>query len=233
MNLDDYFNFKNKRQINSIVKDESNESAEDPALKSLSLVFKSLVNSSSFSSPNEAKASTSNDSAKFPMEIISMLQGISPFVLPSDALSQEELSAHLGLKADQAKKPNEEKKDMFSPFNILKLLEPHINESLVKEIQTVYEFHITSNESEKVDVFFLDLKHLPKGQMGIGPSMFSKVDCVIKLSGDDLKELLTDRLKPFTAYMSGRIEIQGDLQDVFKLKRLIKNVTSTLNLKKI
>lgn len=124
-----------------------------------------------------------------------------------------------------------------SPYKVLKLLEPLINESLVKEIQTVYEFHIKSKstsqyEHDKCEIFHLDLKYAPKGKLGTGPYMFAKVDCIIKLSDQDLNELLTDNLKPFTAYMSGRIEIEGDLQDVFKLKKLIKSVTTVLVPKK-
>ena len=54
-------------------------------------------------------------------------------------------------------------------------------------------------------------------------------DKVIATTDKDLNELIQDKLKPFTAYMSGRIEIEGDLQDVFKLKKLIKSVTSVIS----
>lgn len=219
------------RHINSITKVE-NESGEDPALKSLSLVFKSLLNSSS----SESKSSTSSasDSSSFPMDILSMFQGISPIVLPvgEDGVNlQDQLSAHFGQSSKKTVEKNENK---FSPLKILKLIEPHLNEQLVNEIQTVYEFHIkTDSGNENLEIFHLDLKSSPKGIIGIGPAIFSKTDCVIKLSEEDLTDLLNDKLKPFTAYMSGRIEIQGDLQDVFKLKRLVKNLTPDLNLKKL
>ena len=117
----------------------------------------------------------------------------------------------------------------MSPFKVLKMLEPLINESMVKEIQTVYEFHISStSERGLVEIFFLDLKNLQKGRIGQGHSPFSRTDCVIRISEEDLNELLTDNLKPFTAYMSGRIEIDGDLQDVFKLKKLISSVSKVI-----
>ena len=222
------------RHINSITKEE-NESGEDPALKSLSLVFKSLLGSSSSESkPSTSTAATASDSSSFPMDILSMFQGISPIVLPTggdEVNLQDQLAAHFG---PSSKKTVEKNENIFSPFKVLKLLEPHLTEQLVNEIQTVYEFHIKNEkENENLEIFHLDLKSAPKGQIGIGPSIFSKTDCVIKLSDEDLKDLLSDKLKPFTAYMSGRIEIQGDLQDVFKLKRLIKNLTCDLNLKKI
>ena len=47
---------------------------------------------------------------------------------------------------------------------------------------------------------------------------------MIKLNDEDL-----NNLKPFTSYMSGRIEIDGDLQDVFKLKKLITSVSTVIN----
>lgn len=68
-----------------------------------------------------------------------------------------------------------------------------------------------------------------KGKIGPGHAPFSKTDCVIRISDDDLNELLMDKLKPFTAYMSGRIEIDGDLQDVFKLKKLITSVSKVIS----
>lgn len=52
----------------------------------------------------------------------------------------------------------------MSPFQILKLLEPIMTENLVKEIQCVYEFHISSTTTKgSVEIFYLDLKNLNKG----------------------------------------------------------------------
>lgn len=116
---------------------------------------------------------------------------------------------------------------MDSPMGILRLVEPLINEKLVLEINTSYEFHIKIGDD--VQVYHLDLKCPPRGSIGRGPSLFSKCDCVIKLNDHDLKELLMDNLKPFTAYMSGRIEVEGALQDVFRLKKLISSVNTILS----
>lgn len=67
------------------------------------------------------------------------------------------------------------------------------------------------------------------GKIGSGRAPFSeKTDCIIRINENDLHELLTENLKPFTAYMSGRIEIDGDLQDVMKLKKLISSVSSII-----
>ena len=125
--------------------------------------------------------------------------------------------------------------NQISPIKLLKLLQPLLNENLVKDINLVYEFHIKSTknqnayEQDKYDIYYLDLKNVPSGQVGIGNSLYSKADCIIRTTDKDLNDLIQDKLKPFTAYMSGRIEIDGDLQDVFKLKKLIKSVTSVIN----
>lgn len=173
-----------------------------------------------------------------PPELLSAFQGITPVVLPGNNIEnltqeQQNLLSNLNMANNNinTKSQNTESESAFSPHKLIQLLTPHLNENLVREIQTVYEFHIKVKKNElnqETKVFFLDLKNVPKGQAGSGSSLFSKADCIISLSEEDLIDLLTDNLKPFTAYMSGRIEIDGDLQDVFKLKKLIKSVTVVL-----
>jgi putative sterol carrier protein len=225
-------------KVNSIEKDQTE--GEDPALKSISLVFKSLLNNNSTDngkgSNAESKSNTTDaPTGQLPNELITFIQGLSSaFVLPNGSGSnQNEINEMIfgAVRASQTDADNIDEKKM-TPFKILKLLEPLIKENMVNEIKTVYEFHIkTKNKQdghETIEIFYLDLKNLPKGQIGHGNSPLSKVDCIIKLSEDDLHELLTDKLKPFTAYMSGRIEIEGDLQDVFKLKKLINSVSTVI-----
>jgi hypothetical protein len=185
-------------------------------------------------SSDDTKPKTSNPTqpGQLPAEIMSLFQGMMPTVIPNGGGTPSSL---FNLGNAQGSGSTSEVNSENLPFKLLKLLQPLINESLIREIQTVYEFHIKTknNQEDKFDIFFLDLKTLPNGNMGVGPCLFSKVDCVIKLSDEDLGDLLTDNLKPFTAYISGRIEIDGDLQDVFKLKKLIKNVTTAMGANKI
>ncbi len=228
--------------MNNIIRDESNENGEDPALKSLSLVFKSLFNNSSSSAVSAAPSTSAASAlANQPNDLMAFIQTITQSLANatpvndanSQFLLQSMMPSHLMPKVDDS---NANGSSELTPYRLLKMMEPLINENLVKEIQTVYEFHLrikkNLNEEEKIEIFHLDLKNSAKGQLGLGPCMFSKADCIIKLSDEDLSDLLTDKLKPFTAYMSGRIEIEGDLQDVFKLKKLIKTVTSVFMSKK-
>lgn len=232
--------------INSIQLDQ-NSDGEDPALKTISLVFKSLLGGGGGSDstisglPTTSNAAASANSDKplnnLPDELMKFIEGLSkPMVIPANADlsggmfpgmfpgmtpgSTQEATINMASETDSKQ---------MSPYKILKLMEPLLNENLVQEIQAVYEFHIQSTSNpDSIEIFHLDLKTMKKGKIGPGTSPFSKTDCVIRLSDEDLNELLTDNLKPFTAYMSGRIEIDGDLQDVFKLKKLITSVSQVI-----
>lgn len=227
-------------KINSVKLDENE--GEDPALKTITTVFKSLLGGNS---SDEIGTGTSGPKVETPLgqlpnELLKFIEGLSqPMSVPNADLAGSMFGGMFGGMGQQQQQPHPQSsvinmesaasENKMSPYNILKLLEPLINESHVKEIQTVYEFHIQSkNDENNVEIFYLDLKNMTKGKIGPGTSPFSKTDCVIRMTDEDLNELLSDNLKPFTAYMSGRIEIDGDLQDVFKLKKLISTVSQVL-----
>lgn len=56
------------------------------------------------------------------------------------------------------------------------------------------------------------------------PIAVSNADCdaaaTLKLDGDDLSQLLDGRLSPLTAFMLGRIQVDGDLGKAMQLSRL-------------
>ena len=213
-----------------MIRDENE--GEDPALKTIKSVFMSLFNRGDSDDSKPKTSSSAAQSGQLPAEILSMFTGMMPTVIPNGNGSP------LSQPFPNINPTQQGNKEEGLPFKLLKLLQPLLTEHLIREIQTVYEFHIRTKganqyEADKFEVFYLDLKSMPAGSMGVGSCLTAKVDCIIKLSDEDLKELLTDKLKPFTAYMSGRIEIEGDLQDVFKLKKLIKNVTAAIGTSKI
>lgn len=253
--------------INSITEDEDAENKEDPALKSITTVFKSIFGGGGGSS---SSAATKSELQSDPVAS-GFLNFLTPFLNPGgddDEIKKDGLNVPPPTKvsASPAELINMMNNPDFqrqmeqaqagslntattpvsqdgnvagspTPHKLIALLQPQLNETLVKEINTVYEFHIktTGNnksqfefEADTWDVYYLDLKNVPKGQVGVGASVLSKADCVIKTTDKDLHELITDKMKPFTAYMSGRIEIDGDLQDVYKLKKLIKAVTAAV-----
>lgn len=46
-------------------------------------------------------------------------------------------------------------------------------------------------------------------------------DCTLRLSADSLTKLLTGKLNPMTAVMTGKIKISGDMGVAMKLSKLI------------
>lgn len=232
--------------INSIVHDENSENgSENPALRTLSTVFKSLFNgnTSNITTVNPFPGAAAAGAAGGGGEGVNGLfdsNGMQKFLdmlgseIPPELLAQfktgEAGATGSGAKADMPTTSKMASAPSFdSPMGVLKLIEPLLNEKVVQEINTTYEFHIKiDSEPSSVEIYHLDLKTPPRGSIGKGPSIFSRTDCAIKLSDRDLADLLTDRLKPFTAYMNGRIEVDGNLQDVFRLKKLISSVTNTV-----
>ena len=190
------------------------------------MVFKSLINSCSSTAGNENKEPKAS-LGQLPDELLNFVQNLKPLILNEEG----QILHNINIKRENSDYHHVCDKTI-SPFKILKLLEPFINENVVREIQKIYEFHLRIKQLEdfKFEIFYLDLKSLPNGQLGMGRCPIDKVDCIIKMNEEDLNDLLTDKLKPFTAYMSGRIEIEGDLQDVFKLKKIIASVSTAIKL---
>lgn len=237
---------KSKRTVNSITQDESSEKGDDPALRTLSTVFKSLFNGGNGSNittvnpfpATSATTSTSSDGDNNNQLFDST--GMQKFLemlaneIPPEVIAQFTTGAGTSESSQKSDMPTtssstSKKSALDSPMGVLKLIEPMLSERLVQEVNTTYEFHIKiESDPSTVEIYHLDLKTPPRGSIGKGPSVFSKADCAIKLSDRDLTDLLTDQLKPFTAYMSGRIEVDGNLQDVFRLKKLIKSATTIL-----
>ena len=185
-----------------------------------------MLNSSSSSSAGNENKEPKGSLGQLPDELLNFIQNLKPLILNEEG----QLSHTINMNKEKTTDNCHIDEKAISPFKILKLLEPLINESVVKEIQKIYEFHIRIKQQQesKVDIFYLDLKSLPKGHLGLGCCLIDKVDCIIRMNEEDLNDLLTDKLKPFTAYMSGRIEIEGDLQDVFKLKKIIASVSTVI-----
>ncbi len=200
------------------------------------MVFKSLLGGNSTTSgvPTGIKPESSLNT--LPAELMKFIEGLSqPMVIPNNSEMASALFPFMNMNPSEPATTVIEMEEVnasdnkMSPFKILKMLEPLMDESMVQDTQTVYEFHISSTtEIGKIEVFYLDLKNMKRGKVGQGNAPFSKCDCAIRINDQDLNELLTDNLKPFTAYMSGRIEIDGDLQDVFKLKKLISSVSKVI-----
>ncbi|XP_064421855.1 stomatin-like protein 1 isoform X2 [Latimeria chalumnae] len=104
-----------------------------------------------------------------------------------------------------------------------------LSEALVSKVQASYQFNITdSNGLHKT--YFLDLTKgigsVSSGVIGQNP------DVTLEVVEEDLQAMLTGDLRPLGAYMSGRLQVRGDLQTVLKLEEVIAAVRQQSELRR-
>lgn len=99
---------------------------------------------------------------------------------------------------------------------LVQRIKPVLNEELVRQIKTTYQFNIAT-----LGQFYLDLKN-NGGSCDTGPYPLSSPDVTITISNpEDLRLLSTnDSNELVQAYLNHRITIDGSLQDAMNLKIL-------------
>ena len=86
------------------------------------------------------------------------------------------------------------------------------NEELVEDIDATYQFNVTDNGS-----WFVDLTQFPpviKEEAG-------EADCTIGISADDLMAIANKELDGMTAFMQGKLKIDGDMGLSLKLQPIL------------
>ncbi|XP_068609222.1 hydroxysteroid dehydrogenase-like protein 2 [Brachionichthys hirsutus] len=91
-----------------------------------------------------------------------------------------------------------------------------INEDVVKSTQGVFQFDLSG---EHAGVWFLDLK-TGSGLAGQGQPA-DKADVVMVMDSSDFTKMFAGKLKPTLAFMSGKLQIKGDMTLAIKLERLM------------
>uniref|UniRef100_H2MZG4 Hydroxysteroid dehydrogenase-like protein 2 n=1 Tax=Oryzias latipes TaxID=8090 RepID=H2MZG4_ORYLA len=103
-----------------------------------------------------------------------------------------------------------------STFNAIRGV---LSEDVVKSTQGVYRFDLSG---EHAGVWFLDLKS-GSGSAGKGdPSL--KADVVMKMDSGDFNKMFAGKLKPTLAFMSGKLQIKGDMTLAIKLEKLMSRM---------
>uniref|UniRef100_A0A3Q3VRD9 Band 7 domain-containing protein n=1 Tax=Mola mola TaxID=94237 RepID=A0A3Q3VRD9_MOLML len=93
-----------------------------------------------------------------------------------------------------------------------------LSENLVQQVGACYQFDISSEDGQR-HRYYVDLSQ-GNGSSGAG-SLNSEPDVTLSMSDTDLLALFQGKLRPFAAYTSGRIKIQGDVKSAMKLEELI------------
>lgn len=124
---------------------------------------------------------------------------------------------------DGSTKHTHELKTSVPAFNeslkdILEAIRVNVNKDLVQEIKAIYLFDLKSQGT-----ILLDLKN-GSGQLLEMPTGPSKADVTLTLNAEDFLKMFTKEMRPTTAYMTGRLKIQGDLAKAMRLENFLKTL---------
>uniref|UniRef100_A0A3B5B2F0 Stomatin like 1 n=1 Tax=Stegastes partitus TaxID=144197 RepID=A0A3B5B2F0_9TELE len=94
-----------------------------------------------------------------------------------------------------------------------------LSESLVQQVGACFQFDISSGDGQQRS-YYVDLSQ-GSGAAGAG-SLIREPDVTLSMSDCDLLAMFQGELRPFSAYTSGRLKVQGDMNTAMKLEELIK-----------
>ncbi|XP_069722476.1 stomatin-like protein 1 isoform X1 [Phaenicophaeus curvirostris] len=102
---------------------------------------------------------------------------------------------------------------------LLSAVEPVLSEALVRQVGASYQVDITLPSGAR-STYFIDLssgsgwagRDVPKGSP----------DVILEVAEKDLQDLFLGDLRPLSAYMSGKLQVKGDLHLALKLEELVK-----------
>ncbi|XP_064013318.1 stomatin-like protein 1 isoform X2 [Pogoniulus pusillus] len=106
-----------------------------------------------------------------------------------------------------------------SADELLSAVELVLSETLVSQVGASYQVNITLPSGTQ-STYFIDLSS-GSGRAGRGVPEGSP-DVVLEVAEKDLQDLFLGDLRPLAAYMSGRLQVKGDLQLALKLEELVK-----------
>ncbi|XP_036391513.1 stomatin-like protein 1 [Megalops cyprinoides] len=102
---------------------------------------------------------------------------------------------------------------------LLRAVELFLSEQLVSQVGACFQFHISLHDGQ-IKSYYVDLSK-GRGAVGVG-TLAGVPDVALQMSEEDLLALFEGKLRPYAAYTSGRLKVQGDLRTAMKLEELIK-----------
>uniref|UniRef100_A0A8C3K866 Stomatin like 1 n=1 Tax=Calidris pygmaea TaxID=425635 RepID=A0A8C3K866_9CHAR len=106
-----------------------------------------------------------------------------------------------------------------SADELFSAVEPILSEALVTQVGASYQVNIVL-PSGAWSTYFIDLSS-GSGRAGRGMPEGSP-DVVLEVAEKDLQDLFLGDLRPLSAYMSGKLQVKGDLHLALKLEELVK-----------
>ncbi|NWX44971.1 STML1 protein, partial [Steatornis caripensis] len=102
---------------------------------------------------------------------------------------------------------------------LLSAVEPVLSEALVSQVGASYQVNIALPSGAR-NTYFIDLSS-GSGRAGHGVPEGSP-DVILEVAEKDLQDLFLGDLRPLSAYVSGRLQVKGDLHLALKLDELVK-----------
>ncbi|XP_073688176.1 stomatin-like protein 1 [Garra rufa] len=99
-----------------------------------------------------------------------------------------------------------------------------LSEQLVQQVRACFCFQIIT-DSGQTNSYYVDLTQ-GVGACGVGVPL-REPDVSLCMSEQDLLAMFKSSMRPFVAYSSGRLRVQGDLNTAMKLETLIKLLKTT------
>jgi len=102
-------------------------------------------------------------------------------------------------------------------------IEGLLNEDIVKRTNAVYQFDV---KGEEAGIWFLDMKN-GKGATGKGSPPVS-ADATLTMDSKNFFDMFSGRLKPASAFMTGKLKIKGDMKKAMALDKLMGSLKNKL-----
>lgn len=102
-------------------------------------------------------------------------------------------------------------------------IESLLSEDIVKRTNAIYQFNVKGDEA---GVWFCDLKN-GTGAVGKGEPKVSP-DATLTMTDKNFFDMFAGKLKPASAFMTGKLKISGDLKKAMALEKLMGSLKSKL-----
>lgn len=106
---------------------------------------------------------------------------------------------------------------------VFKAIEANLSAEVVQRTQASFQFEVTGEEAGK---WYIDLKS-GTGKCGQG-ALPTSPDATLVMDTNDFFDMFTGKVKPATAFMMGKLKIQGNMQKALKLDKLMSSLKSKL-----
>ncbi|XP_055524677.1 hydroxysteroid dehydrogenase-like protein 2 isoform X2 [Wyeomyia smithii] len=106
---------------------------------------------------------------------------------------------------------------------LFKKIESLLSDEIISKTRAVYEFNVKGDEA---GIWFADLKN-GAGKVGKGKPPVD-ADATLTMDSKHFFDMFSGKLKPASAFMTGKLKIKGDLQKAMKLEKLMGGLKAKL-----